>query len=523
MLRRLAFLPALLPALLLAASPAAAAGALEIIGAPTSPNGLNARVLGRGPEAAYFNPALLPEVGPSTQAGFFLLINHGDILLGDRPAGSDVPESVYDAQIREADGTTHRLEHRPLPTGALPSARADTLDRDAVAYAAVGVVRPLYRDNLVLGFYALLPIRSFQEQKGFFTDEREQYFSNRLHFELLGDRLSLTTLAVAFGGRVARWLSVGVGADVTIGTVARTAVHVPDAGDQRDVLLNPDIEVESTFAPYFAIAARPARWLRLTTTLHLPSSSETEGENRIRFWNYTYPEGEDAIRQTYRTTLGYEPARVGLGVAALGPPVDRAQRAPAPARPRGSAAAPAAPEAAPEAAAAQEMPPSWELGARAQLTQWSQYRDRHGERPEDLWSSTVSVGLGGAMVLGRRRVAGDVAFTPSPVPDQIGRSNYVDNSRLGAGVSFETPVTLLGAGFGVAVFLQGQLFLARAVQKSAAAPSPVFDELPDNAVDLASGDPIEGAAGLQTNNPGYPGFESRGWMAGVGFALRLPQ
>ena len=502
------FLPALAKELALLAAlvarPAFAAGPLETIGAPTSANALNARALARGPEAAFFNPALLPDAGPTTEAGFFLLFTHGDISLGERPAGSDVPESIYSAQLRDPDGTTRRLELRPMPTANLRVPRADTQERDAIAYATIGVVRRLYEEYLVLGFYALLPIRSFQEQKAFFADEREQYFENQLRYELLGDRMVLTTFAVALASRVTPWLSVGGGVDVTIGTVARTSVHVPDAGDQREVLISNDIKVESTFAPYFAIAARPLRWLRLTTTLHLPSSSETDGENRIRFWNYTYPEGEDAIRQSYQGSLGYEPLRFGVGAAVMGPPVE--------APPGISPANPPRP-----------LPPTWEGGARATVTRWSQYRDRHAERPLDTWSNTVSVGAGGAVVLGTRRVAADIAFTPTPVPEQAGRTNYVDNSRLGASLSVETPVTLLGADFGLAAFLQGQLLLARDTQKSADARNPVLDEVPDNAVDLVSGAPIEGAAGLQTNNPGYPGFQSAGWIAGAGFALRLPQ
>jgi hypothetical protein len=133
------------------------------------------------------------------------------------------------------------------------------------------------------------------------------------------------------------------------------------------------------------------------------------------------------------------------------------------------------------------------------------------------------VGLGGAVALGGRRFSADVAFTPSPVPDQTGRTNYVDNPRLAVSASFETPVSLFGADFGVGAFLHGQLLVAREVSKSPSARNPVFDEVPDNLVDIVSGEPIDGAGGLQTNNPGYPGFSSGGWLAGAGFVLQLPE
>jgi hypothetical protein len=48
----------------------------------------------------------------------------------------------------------------------------------------------------------------------------------------------------------------------------------------------------------------------------------------------------------------------------------------------------------------------------------------------------------------------------------------------------------------------------------------MVDELPDDAVD-ARGDPFPGAAGLQTNNPGWPGFGSDGWILGGSLTLTL--
>jgi hypothetical protein len=44
------------------------------------------------------------------------------------------------------------------------------------------------------------------------------------------------------------------------------------------------------------------------------------------------------------------------------------------------------------------------------------------------------------------------------------------------------------------------------------APERVKDELPDDA--QLSGNPVASAPGLQTNNPGWPGFASGGWILG---------
>jgi hypothetical protein len=48
-------------------------------------------------------------------------------------------------------------------------------------------------------------------------------------------------------------------------------------------------------------------------------------------------------------------------------------------------------------------------------------------------------------------------------------------------------------------------------------PALVQDEVPDNSI--LNGQPLAGAQGLQTNNPGWPGFGSQGWLLGGGVNL----
>jgi len=50
-------------------------------------------------------------------------------------------------------------------------------------------------------------------------------------------------------------------------------------------------------------------------------------------------------------------------------------------------------------------------------------------------------------------------------------------------------------------------------------PELVLDEVPDDAV--ASGQPLAGREGLQTNNPGWPGYSVAGWILGAGVNLTL--
>jgi hypothetical protein len=463
--------------------PATGSGVLEMLGAPTGSNGLSARALSHGAAATYFNPALLPDATPKLEAGFFGLAARSRIRLQARPAGVDVPASVYD--------TITDQQQRPRATADLPQARSDTDENDNTVYAVLGVVRPLAGRWLAFGFYAVLPVNTFMDQRGFFPDEREQYFSNRLHSELMGDRLRSSSFAVALGSQLNDWLAVGAGIDIAIVTRSTMAVYLPDTLHQEAILLNADIRADSKFKPYFAAAAHPSERTTVFATIHTGINNETQGFNSIRYWNFNaYPAGKDYVPQVYVLSQGYEPTRFGTGATLTGP--------------RGTDG---------------RLP--WELGLQLVFERWSTYHDRHGESPADTWHDTLSIVAGGNLPWGQRRLSFDLGWVPSPVPDQTGRTNYVDNSRVAATAGIESPIQMLGHEVEAGFYLFGSFFIPRDVTKRADASNPVVDEFPDTAVDVRTNLPAAGTAGLQTNNPGYPGFSSRGYMVGAGVSLRI--
>jgi hypothetical protein len=475
--RFLACVPTVAAALLLLTPPARASSALEMLGTPTGGNALTARLFSRNAGAAYFNPALLPDATFKLEAGFFGLVTRGTIRLKTRPPGSDVPTSVYDTTVVG------------MATADLPNLRSNTDENDHVLYAAVGLVRPLAGKYLVFGFYSLLPVNSFLDERGFFADEREQYFSNQLHFEQLGDRLSATSFAFALGSQLNEWLSVGAGIDIAVVTHSNMAVYMPNAADQSNVYLDPDIHTNSKFKPYLGAVFRPSPRVVLTATAHLGTSNDTNGQNQVRMRGYQYPvPGPNYIPQVYTLTQGNEPTRIGLGASlASRRPVEGGR-------------------------------PAWEVGLVAVGERWSQYRDRHGEIPADDWHNTVTVVAGGNFAWRQQRFSFDLGYVPSPVPDQTGRSNYVDNSRIVSSASIESPVRLLGREIEAGFYLFGSVFIPRSVDKD---PSRIIDEFPDDTTYISTGLPAVGREDLQTNNPGYPGFDSHGYMFGAGFSLRI--
>ena len=112
----------------------------------------------------------------------------------------------------------------------------------------------------------------------------------------------------------------------------------------------------------------------------------------------------------------------------------------------------------------------------------------------------------------------DFRYVPSPVPEQTGRSNYVDNDRFGVGVGGDV-LLHLPAVVRPGIQLFADRFIPRSNQKN---PSQLVDELPDGAVYATSLAPVPGSRGLQTNNPGWPGFSSQGWLWGAMITISIP-
>jgi long-chain fatty acid transport protein len=471
---------------LLASREARATSTMEIIGASTGGNQITARVLSHGSAATYFNPSLLPEATPKLEVGLFGLALQSSIRLKARPYGVDVPSTVY-----TSDSPIH-----PLDTAHLPNLRSNTEEDNNIMYATIGMVRPLAGSSLVFGFHAFLPVRGFLDERVFFVDEREQYFSNKLHFQLLGDRLSVSSITFALGSQLSEWISVGAGIDVAILTQTRVTVFIPDASDQGGALFAPDIHTDSKFKPYFAATLHPNPRSSVVATVHLPSANDTAGQNDLRFWNYDYPKDPEtglprtSVPQTYTISQGNEPLRVALGASFCGRRWDDG-RAP------------------------------WEIGVQLLAERWSEYRDRQGDHPLDTWSNSLSYAVGGGFLWRDRHVTADLGYIPSPVPDQTGQTNYVDNSRLVASAGIEGSVKFLGRDLEAGFTLFGSYFLPRDVTKDPNAAHPVIDEFPDTSVDPMTGQPSDGAAGLQTNNPGYPGWKSTGFMIGAGATFRI--
>jgi long-chain fatty acid transport protein len=485
--------------------PAASASPLfELVGDPSGDGGLTARVNARGASAAYFNPALLAGAEAGVDLGVFFLVNQIGIVVdgrGSSPLCDDRACDVPEADGRGPESFRHEgdgegISDPTIPTSWLEDGH-DTLTarprqgagtgQQTRAYQTIGLVAPIFRGRVTLGLFAMIPLGEFTTAKAFYNDEREQYFSNSLHPELYGDRLTATSLAFGGGIRLRDDLSVGATFTLSLANEASAPVYVSNLNDLQTVLLDSDIAVKAAVAPHFGLAWNPVRRARVAATVHTAQAFRISTG-----FNYTLATGSEQS-----TTLHFTHSYMPLTIAAGGS----------------------------YQVSGDEGADGLSVTALVTWARWSQYRDRHDVQPigEYRWSDTLATAAGVRYVAGPLRARLDATFQPTPVPPQTGRSNYVDSDRYGAAAGVERDFTLWGSRFRAGIDAVGHRVTHRHVTKfigDGVDVDYVIDEVPDDSIDVF-GNPVGNREGLQTNNPGFPGFASGGWIFGGGVRLAI--
>ncbi len=498
---------------LLLAGRAQAGPLFELTGGGSGMGGFNGRATGASAASTYFNPALLAHADPGLELGVFVLGDWIDIDPDARLSPSaDVPEDVRFYARPDGIG----LSPVPAPTVWLqqgvqvgetlrvPHPRQGAPSSDEIrAYSTVGLVNRIFGQSLVLGLYAMIPLGGFTAATSFYNDEREQFFSNSLHPELYADRLSSAELAFGVASRVYERLSLGLSFTLNLTNEATTPTYVPDAARLDRTAIDSRIDVTTAVSPHFGVVFDALTDLRLTAAVHTPQSMEINTNVE-----YLLNSGQQQ-RNTFTFVHGFLPwsASIGAFLRFLKPP----------------------------------QPETRQQGLSAVGTlsfcDWSDYRDRHGERPTEgyRWAQTLTPSVGLRYDLYDLRGQLDFTYVPTPVPTQTGRTNYVDSDRLGFLGGVDYRFELFEADIRAGLHLQLHRLDARRQSKldgddRAAArldtDELVIDEVPDDAVDRQQIDPVTGQyqaaagrEGLQTNNPGWPGFSSQGWLFGAGVRL----
>jgi hypothetical protein len=476
----------------------------DLIGDTGSTAAMQARTVSGGSAAAYFNPALLIDAPSSAlTVGFFILDQNIGLKLDGRPGTQfSVPEGTE--SFAHADRS--KFANYPLPTNFLQFGREKTMAKpafparprqgagsghDTITYETVGIVVKAFDDRIALGFHGMIPNGQFTRLRAIFNDEREQYFSNSLHPELYSDRVTALSMALGLGIKITDQLSLGAGATFALKAGVGAGAYVADTGNLGAIQLVIDAPVNIGVAPHFGAAFKPSKRLRLTATAHSPV--RVEMSSKFKFLLANGIEQESGLL----FVLDYTPWQIGAGAA-----YDLIQ----------------------------DATQTLTLACTVLYGAWSSYIDRHGDEPTPAyaWADTVTPTVGLRYELGGFSTSLDLMYTPTPVPPQTGRTNYVDNDRVTGAVGGQYRFAMFGTNLTVGAQLQAHRLVPRHQTKlptptrpdgAVIAPERVRDEIPDDA--QKSGEPVPGVEGLQTNNPGWPGFGSGGWVVGGAVYLSI--
>lgn len=485
---------------------ASASPLFELIGASTGTGGFNARVTGAGPASTYFNPALLSRADRQLSLGLVVVSDQIGMTLDGRTSG-DVPLIVGGRTLVHSGDLTP-ISNQTVPTDWLqhgcytnvcappftPRPRqGQGSSGNTRGYAVIGFVDRVIEDRLVVGIYALVPTGDFTTAHSFYNDEREQFFTNSLHAELYSDRMNATSLSFGLGSRVIKRLSLGTSFTLSLLNQARSSTYVRESADYNKLLVSNNIDVRLKVAPHFGAVYDAFDWLHFAATVHTPQKFTVDTGISADL-----PDGKQS-GTTRKEVYDYLPWTFGLGA---------------------------------DVNVLRTRTDSVSIAGNVKYARWSDYIDRHGQSPADLqrgigpadaadefnWSNTFSETLGVRYGHGPVSTYLDVSYIPTPVPPQTGRSNYVDNDQVSGVLGAEYTIWVADMPLKIGLQTQVHRLIPRYQKKDDAL---IVDELPNDSIDYITRQPVPNAAGLQTNNPGWPGFASEGWILGGAISVAL--
>ncbi len=450
-------------------------------------------VYGSSAGSLYTNPALIGGLKNHLAINFNLNIPSLKIKLMEKPVHSDVPISIYDSNV-----SNNKNNFKTLPTVELINGRGDTIVDDSVAFVGIGLAYNFNIPEFQLAGIIQLPV-SFPEAavlSTHYNDEREAIFSNKLYFTRFGQWEKVAAGLAGASYDILPQLSLGVAAQITITTKTHLAIYIPDASVQDYSLANADASISTGLRPIAGLIYRPFDWLSVGAVFRDESWVKVDGTGELLLWNYHEADPYKTIPkrtvQKFPLAISYEPREYELG---LGIKYSRL------------------------------------AGQFAVMFQeWPLYRDQHNRHPYVLdnplsadieskfhFKSTFNyLGSINWDYAEDKSFKVGAAFYPTPVKAQTGRTNYVDNDLIAFSLGHRYDFELFKREFSMNAMAQFFYMFKRTTYKD---PSLILDEFPDDSTTLLSNSPMLEAKGLQTNNPGFPGYESYGFVLSLGLNL----
>jgi long-subunit fatty acid transport protein len=444
----------------------------------------------------YSNPALMSSFEPQTGVSVMFYKPSLQVNLMDRPSGTDVPLAIYDTNVSNFP----HLKDRALPTVELEYARSDRDVQNMQSYLGAGMTYSFGIKGFRVGTVAVIPLIDVVQIQTSFPDEREQYFSNTVHLSRFGEWSPIIGGIVGTSYSPIKYISMGIGLQISATSIAGMGIYTPEATVQDYGLMNMDMKMGVKFRPIVGLQSEPADWISIGFTWRNESYIGVDAAGGLYLWNYHTTEFEDPmnrytepkrVKQQYKMVVDYEPMELA---GALGFQYD-----------------------------------GWKIQGVLTWNRWSNYRDHHGQRPEDAatfipvnpgdilvkgddyrWMDTLAVNVGTSYrYVDWAQTKVGFSYYPSPVPAQRGRTNYADSNLWCAALGQRFDFAVFEEKFSFELGFQFWQMLQRTTNKD---PNQIVDEFADASRTILDNSPVTAAEGLQTNNPGFPGYTVKGWM-----------
>ncbi|MEE2788399.1 MAG: outer membrane protein transport protein [Myxococcota bacterium] len=433
--------------------------AFEIFGAGARSQSLSGAVVALVDDytAVYHNPAGMVFGKQSVGLGLRGVYDRSSVLLMPRPTGYEPPN--YGTRVNE---------------------RSDTPEAGASGSVVLGGSFAPLDQKLTISGVAMLP---FDGVAGFdtrYADEREQYFSQRLGFTRLGERVEREAFGFGLAYALQPWLAMGLGIVFLPAVETVNYVYTPNPVEPELAYLNVGVKNGIEQAVTAGLLIKANDFISIGLAFRDEVRLSMTGRNDIQVAG---AEDDGVVLQPLVAYQNYQPLKLTAGIAGTT---------------RGGTS----------------------LSLDGAWVGWSRYADDHGHVPnfEDVleWSVGIEVPYANRSTA---RFGG--AWRPSPVPPQDGRYNYVDNDRVAFSVGGGKALEVWGRDFQIDIGVQVQWLRPRSIKKKVLTTYPKCSEgetrLCDEVEDQT--DRPE-TIGLQTGNPGFPGYSHGGYMISAGMDLK---
>ncbi len=364
----------------------------------------------------------------------------------------------------------NHLDVKPLPGGT----GLENRDNSVTQGMSLGLTYNFGVDFFRLGVGLYLPLDDVQKQITHFPDATEYYFTNKLYFELDENMTERQIVLPTIAFKLFPFLSIGAGVSLFIHSSTYSNVYVPSVINLSDVYINVNDVQTYTYVPNLGVLFNPSKDFKIGVSYMGKDSFPLEGAAFV--YAPSSPIGQH-FTQPIEQIIFFTPAHLSAGI--MYRPID-----------------------------------NLELDGTITWVEWSQYRDNHNVSPDTQWidpnTNTLQPGQAWNDIYVPRigveyrpappwSIMAGYYYEPTPVPPQTQRTNFVDNVKnvISVGGGYRLPYK--GGNLSFLVHFQAQLLGERTTKKVIA-------------VDADPNTP-----GIQ--NPGYPGYVSKGYMLNTGFEV----